>query len=187
MEYDVPHLSAFMDRLTKEFIGQLGKIPWYEEEDVKTQKVDTAERMAAQPPFLESGKVFCRAQEVADGVQVWLSRLLIDDSNRNYPEYEDDPRIVALTEDFPDSALPDTVAKTIRTGIALQRIFPTSVDVDTVRVWAQSATAPLRAIAESGDRRLLEYNEEIGNISNQYKAVIRSVTALNVQLGDITW
>jgi len=42
MEYDVPHLSAFMDRLTKEFIGQLGKIPWYEEEDVKTHKVDTA-------------------------------------------------------------------------------------------------------------------------------------------------
>jgi hypothetical protein len=187
MEYNLPHLSALLDRSVEELVGELEKVPWYEEEDIKIQKVEAAERGAAQSPFLASGRVFCRVQEVIGGVQAWLTRLLIDDSNRRYPEHDDDPRMVALAEDFPDSVLPETVAEAIRTGIALQRLFPTSVETDTVRLWAQEASAPLRSIMEYGNRCLLAHNEVIRNVSDQYKGAIRRATLLNAELGEVSW
>jgi hypothetical protein len=187
MEYDVPHLSALLDRSVEKLVGQLEDVPWYEEEDIKIQKVEAVERAAAQLPFLASGRVFCRVQEVTSGIQARLTRLLIDDSNRRYPDYDDDPRIVALVEDFPDSVLPETVAKTIRTGIALQRLFPTSVEADAVLLWAQEASVPLHAIMESGNRCILTHNEVIRNVSDQYKGTIRRATLLNAELNDVIW
>jgi hypothetical protein len=187
VEYDVSNLSAFLSRSTQEFLREVEEVPWYEEDTVKIQKVENLERTASQTLFLESGKVFCRMQEVPGGVQAWLTRLLIDDSNRKYPDYDDDPRIVALTSDVPDSVLPETVADTIRTGIALKRVFATSVDLDTVREWAMGASAQLAALTESANRRLLENNNTLGIISSDYIAAIKCATKLNAQLSDAVW